>query len=135
MGMHLVIACPYKYQPNPDILKAAEKVARETEANLEILRGPAVASKNADIIYTDVWASMGQEGEADARKQVFPPFALDAAAIDSAAPDVIVMHCLPAHRGLEISDEAMDGPHAVVWDQAENRLHTQKAILFRSLGR
>jgi len=86
------------------------------------------------VLYTDVWASMGQEREHDERVLVFTPFRLDSAAVDRAADDVLVMHCLPAHRGEEITDEVIDGPHSVVWDQAENRLHTEKALLLWLLG-
>jgi len=135
LGMHLRVASPAGFEPDEDVLRRCEEAAAVSGGSVMITNDPDVGTKGTDVLYTDVWASMGREGEADARKQVFPPYALDARAIASAAPDVIVMHCLPAHRGLEISDEAMDGPHAVVWDQAENRLHTQKAILLRSLGR
>jgi ornithine carbamoyltransferase len=87
------------------------------------------AVREADVIYTDVWASMGQEAEAAQRAQVFPPYQVNAALVAKAKPDVIVMHCLPAHRGQEITDDVADGPHSVLWDQAENRMHAQKAIL------
>ncbi len=96
---------------------------------------PIEASRGADVLYTDVWASMGQEDEADERALVFPAYALDAEKLSTvAAPDVTVMHCLPAHRGQEIAAEVIDGPHSVVWDQAENRMHTQKALLLWLLG-
>jgi ornithine carbamoyltransferase len=85
-------------------------------------------------VYTDVWASMGQEAEADERALVFPAFQLNQKLVDAAAPDVVVLHCLPAHRGQEITDEVLDGPHSAVWDQAENRLHTQKALLLFLFG-
>jgi len=90
---------------------------------------PLADCDGADVLYTDVWASMGQEEEAGERTLVFGPYRLDAAAVARAADDAIVMHCLPAHRGQEITDEVIDGPQSVVWDQAENRLHTQKALL------
>jgi ornithine carbamoyltransferase len=93
------------------------------------MNDPEVAAEGADVLYTDVWASMGQEEEHAERVLVFTPYRLDAAALGRASSDAIVMHCLPAHRGEEITDEVIDGPHSVVWDQAENRLHTQKALL------
>jgi ornithine carbamoyltransferase len=93
-----------------------------------------VAAEGADVLYTDVWASMGQEAEHDERVLVFTPYRIDARMVDRAADDAIVMHCLPAHRGEEITDDVIDGPHSVVWDQAENRLHTQKALLLWLLG-
>jgi ornithine carbamoyltransferase len=94
-----------------------------------VFTDPEAAISGADVLYTDVWASMGQEEEADERSLVFPAYRLDQAAVDRAADDVVVLHCLPAHRGQEITDEVIDGPHSAVWDQAENRLHTQKALL------
>ncbi len=93
------------------------------------------AIEGMDVVYTDVWASMGQESEASAREAVFPPFQVNAAVMALAAPDAIAMHCLPAHRGLEITDEVLDGPQSVVWDEAENRLYTEKAILLFALDR
>jgi ornithine carbamoyltransferase len=129
-GMHLIIACPYKYQPQEDILKAAEKAARETGAKLEVIRGPAVASKNADVLYTDVWASMGQEAEQEERKELFKDYKIKMDYVTKLAkPGALVMHCLPMHRGEEIDPEVVDCPQSVIWEQAENRLHMQKAIL------
>jgi len=92
------------------------------------------ATTGADVLYTDVWASMGQEEEADERALVFPAYRLDEAAVERASEDVIVLHCLPAHRGQEITDGVIDGPNSAVWDQAENRLHTQKALLLWLFG-
>jgi ornithine carbamoyltransferase len=96
-----------------------------------ITNDPVEASTGANILYTDVWASMGQEAESDERALVFPAFQLDQKLVDLAATDAVVLHCLPAHRGQEITAEVMDGPRSAVWDQAENRLHTQKALLLR----
>ena len=95
---------------------------------------PLAAVDGADVIYTDSWVSMGQEGESAERMKVFPPYQVNSELLSHARPDAIVMHCLPAHRGLEITDEVMDGPHSVVFDQSENRLHAQKAILTLLLG-
>ena len=103
-------------------------------SSVAVLSDPEEASRGADVLYTDVWASMGQEAEAEERALVFPAYALDGAKVDLAAPDVTVLHCLPAHRGMEITDEVIDGPHSRVLDQAENRMHTQKALLLRLLG-
>jgi ornithine carbamoyltransferase len=96
-----------------------------------VTNDPAGAARGADVLYTDVWASMGREAEADERRLVFTPYQVTQALVDSAANDVIVMHCLPAHRGQEITADVIDGPRSAVWDQAENRLHTQKALLLR----
>jgi ornithine carbamoyltransferase len=99
-----------------------------------MVHDPAEACSGADVLYTDVWASMGQEGEADERALVFRAYQLNERMVKLAAPDVTVLHCLPAHRGQEITDEVIDGPHSAVWDQAENRMHTQKALLLFLLG-
>jgi ornithine carbamoyltransferase len=100
-----------------------------------VTNDPVQAAEGVDILYTDVWASMGQEEESADRSLVFPAYRIDRQAVERAAPNVIVMHCLPAHRGDEITDEVIDGPRSVVWDQAENRLHVQKALLLWLLGR
>ena len=107
---------------------------QRTGGSVRLTHDPIEASRDADVLYTDVWASMGQEAEADERALVFPAYALDAEKVAVAKPDVTVLHCLPAHRGQEITDEVIDGPHSAVWDQAENRLHTQKALLLWLLG-
>jgi ornithine carbamoyltransferase len=133
-GMHVRVATPIGFEPIPQVVHHAEGIAGETGGSIAILNDPVEASKGADVLYTDVWASMGQEGESDERALVFPPYRIDQAAVDRAAPDVIVLHCLPAHRGQEITDEVIDGPHSAVWDQAENRLHTQRALLLWLLG-
>lgn len=126
MGVSIVVACPEGHEPNPEVLEKAKAVSK---ADLIILRDPREAAGKADVIYTDVWVSMGQEGEAEKRKARFRPYQINNSLLSCAREDVTVMHCLPAHRGEEITDEVMDGPHSAVFDQAENRLHTQKALL------
>ncbi len=126
MEMSLVVACPEGYEPHPDILDMTRESAR---GEIIILRDPREAAGRADVIYTDVWVSMGQEKEAEERRAKFRPYQINGPLLSCAREDVIVLHCLPAHRGEEITDEVMDGPHSVVFDQAENRLHAQKALL------
>ena len=121
LGVTLRVACPVGYQPLEDIQAACPEVSVVTD--------PAVAVDGADVVYTDVWTSMGQERAADQRRQAFRDYQVDAALMAKAAPGAIFMHCLPAHRGEEVTDEVLDGPHSVVFDQAENRLHAQKALL------
>ena len=123
-GFDLTLACPEGYEPADHLLARALK-----NAKVCVVRDPLEAADGADVVNTDVWASMGQEGEAESRTLVFKPYQLDERAVQSAAADVIVMHCLPAHRGEEISASVIDGPHSVVFDQAENRLHAQKALM------
>ncbi|MBA3727806.1 MAG: ornithine carbamoyltransferase [Actinobacteria bacterium] len=134
-GMTVRVATPPGYEPIPQVVRRAEDIAAERGGGVEVTNDAAAACRGADVLYTDVWASMGQESEATARTLVFGGFQLSQQAVDAAAEQVIVMHCLPAHRGQEITDEVIDGPHSVVWDQAENRLHTQKALLLRLLDR
>jgi len=134
-GMTVRVATPPGYGPIPQIVQRAQEIGAQTGGGAEVLHDAAKACAGADVLYTDVWASMGQEGEADERTLVFQNYRLDQAAVDLAKPDCIVLHCLPAHRGQEITDEVIDGPHSVVWDQAENRLHTQKALLLWLLSR
>jgi ornithine carbamoyltransferase len=134
-GMTVRVATPLGYEPIPQVVQRAQEIGEGTGGGALVTNDPAEATKGADVLYTDVWASMGQEGEAAARTLVFQTFQLNQEAVDGAAEDVIVMHCLPAHRGQEITDEVIDGPHSVVWDQAENRLHTQKALLLWLLDR
>ncbi len=128
-GMHVRVASPPGFEPIPQVVQRATEIAAETGGSIELMREPIDATIDADVLYTDVWASMGQEAEAEDRSLVFPAYRIDQAAVDRAKDDVIVLHCLPAHRGHEITDEVIDGPHSAVWDQAENRLHTQKALL------
>lgn len=126
MGVRIVVACPEGHEPNPEVIERAKAVSK---ADIIILRDPKEAAGKADVIYTDVWVSMGQEAEAEKRKARFRPYQINNALLSCAKEDVTVMHCLPAHRGQEITDEVIDGPNSVVFDQAENRLHTQKALL------
>jgi ornithine carbamoyltransferase len=129
VGTHFRLACPEGYDPAPELWQAALGFAAETSTVLTLTHDPAEAVQDADAVYTDVWASMGQEEEAAARAEVFAPFQVNAALMARAKPDALVMHCLPAHRGEEITADVLDGPQSVVFDQAENRLHAQKAIL------
>jgi ornithine carbamoyltransferase len=133
-GMHVRAATPPGFEPIPQIVDRARDIAAQTGGSVAVLSDPVEASRGADVLYTDVWASMGQEAEAEERALVFPAYALDAEKVAVAAADVTVLHCLPAHRGMEITDEVIDGPHSRVLDQAENRMHTQKALLLRLLG-
>ena len=128
-GMHVRVASPPGFEPIDQVVRRATEIGERSGGSALVTNDALEAARNADVLYTDVWASMGQEGEAMSRGLVFQPYALDLAAVDAAADDVIVMHCLPAHRGEEIAAEVMDGPHSVVFDQAENRLHAQKALL------
>jgi ornithine carbamoyltransferase len=129
LGMHLRVATPTGFEPIPQVVERAAEIAAETGGSVDVTNDPKAACDGADVLYTDVWASMGQEEEHAERVLVFTAFRLDASAVALASDEVIVMHCLPAHRGEEITDEVIDGPRSVVWDQAENRLHTQKALL------
>jgi ornithine carbamoyltransferase len=128
-GMHIRVAGPSAYQPAADIVDAARRIAAATGGSVRATTDPDEAFDGADIVATDTWVSIGQEGERDDRSAPFEPFAVDAKAMARAAPDAIVLHCLPAYRGNEIAAEVIDGPHSVVWDEAENRLHAQKALL------
>ena len=130
LGLRLTLACPEGFRPDPDIVARA----RAAGATVAIVDRPDQAAAGADVVMTDVWASMGQEHEARARAAAFDGYLVDEALLAGAAPDAIVLHCLPAHRGEEIAAEIIDGPRGVaIWDQAENRLHTHKAILERAL--
>jgi len=129
LGMDFAIATPPGYELPASVWELGQKFAAESGSRILATHDPVEAVREADVIYTDVWASMGQEAEAEARAKVFPPYQVNAALVVKARPDVIVMHCLPAHRGQEITDDVADGPHSVLWDQAENRMHAQKAIL------
>lgn len=128
-GMHVAVATPEGYEPDQKVVKLSTKFAKESGGSLTVTHDPLEAAKDADIIYTDVWASMGEEAEHDKRVKVMKPYQINDNIVSKAKRDVIIMHCLPAHRGEEITDSVIDGPHSVVWDQAENRLHIQKAIL------
>jgi ornithine carbamoyltransferase len=129
LGVDFSMGCPHKYEPQASIWMKALELAKISGAEITLSNDPYEAVANADAVYTDVWTSMGQEAEAKEREKIFAPYQLNAELMKHAKSDAIVMHCLPAHRGLEITDEVIDGPNSVVFDQAENRLHAQKAIL------
>lgn len=129
MGMDVVIASPMGYQPNPSIVAAAQADARANSGSVSVVTSPQEAMTGADVVYTDVWASMGQEAEQAARAEAFKGYEVNKENMALAQPDAIVLHCLPAHRGEEITDEVIEGAQSVVFDEAENRLHAQKAIL------
>jgi len=129
VGMNISAACPKGYEPNAEIVKQAEKNAKHSGAKLEIINEPKKAVVGADVIYTDVIVSMGQDAERERKLKDFKGYQVNAELLKHAKKDVIFMHCLPAHRGEEVAAEVIDGPHSVVFDQAENRLHAQKAIL------
>ena len=133
LGIHCSVATPAGYEPNPEIVHLAQEYARESGAEIEITTDPVAAVRSADAIYTDVWISMGQESESEERKRVFGPYQVNAALLSHASPNAVFMHCLPAKRGLEVTDEVMESPQSVVFDQAENRLHVQKALLLTLL--
>jgi ornithine carbamoyltransferase len=129
LGFDLTLACPEGYDPDKTILERAQSVA-----NVRVVRDPAQAVEGADVVNTDVWASMGQEQEQAIREKAFKGFIVDEALMSRAQQDAIFMHCLPAHRGEEVSAAVIDGPQSVVWDEAENRLHVQKAIMANTIG-
>ncbi|MGC9467338.1 MAG: ornithine carbamoyltransferase [Anaerolineae bacterium] len=129
LGMDFAIATPRGYELHPGAWAVGQRLAAQTGARLLATYDAEEAASEADVIYTDTWTSMGQEEEAQKRRQVFPPYRVDQDKVAQAKDDVIVMHCLPAHRGEEITDAVADGPHSALFDQAENRLHAQKAIL------
>ncbi len=126
------IACPEGYEPDKKMVEQANK---SNVGRVEILRDPAPAAKGAHVLYTDVWASMGQEAEAERRRQIFKGYVIDGALMKRAAPDAKFMHCLPAHRGEEVTDDVMESPQSIVFDQAENRLHMQKAIMVKLMSK
>jgi ornithine carbamoyltransferase len=128
-GMRVSVATPAGYEPIPQVVEIATDLAEQTGGAVACTNDPLEAAAGADVVYTDVWASMGQEGEASARTMLFRPFQVNGHVMDAARPDALVMHCLPAHRDEEITAEVIDGPNSVVFDQAENRLHSQKALL------
>jgi ornithine carbamoyltransferase len=134
LGSSMRIATPLGYEPNPQIVAAAREIAVETGAEIQWLTDPHDAVAGADAIYADAWVSMGQEKETDERAQIFPPYQVNAELMAEAAPHAVFMHCLPAHRGLEVTDEVMDSERSLIFEQAENRLHVQKAILYLLLG-
>lgn len=129
LGGNFTIACPTAFLPSEDVIYAAAAAASQSGAKVRVVHDPIEAVQGADVVYTDTWVSMGQEHESEMRKMIFSAFQVNSTTVSYAKPDAIVMHCLPAHRGAEITDEELDGPQSVVLDQAENRLHAQKAIL------
>jgi ornithine carbamoyltransferase len=134
LGSSIRIATPKGYSCNPEIIAEAKKIAKQTGAKLEFLTDPHAAVAGVDAIYTDAWASMGQEQESEKRAEIFPPYQVNRKLMAEASPHAVFMHCLPAHRGEEATDEVMDSEQSVIFDQAENRLHVQKAILYILLG-
>jgi len=134
LGAHFIIATPEGYDLPTAVLERGREFARESGSQVTALRDPQAAVRGAQVIYTDTWTSMGQEAETEARKRIFPPYQVNAALVALADPKAIVMHCLPAHRGQELTDEVADGPHSAIFPQAENRMHAQKALLARLLA-
>ncbi len=132
-GANITVASPKGYSPDEQVVKYAQEIAKGTGSKIKITEDPVSAVKGANVVYTDVWASMGQEEEIAKRKIIFKDFQINAKLLANAAPGVLVMHCLPAHRGEEITDEVMDSKNSIVFDQAENRMHVQKAILLKLL--
>ena len=128
-GLHVRIGSPEGFDPDPAVLAAAARIAGGTGGSVQVVREPKEAFTGAEVLVTDTWVSMGQEGEAADRMAPFVPFAITSEALRLAAPDAVVLHCLPAYRGKEIAAEVIDGPQSAVWDEAENRLHAQKALL------
>ncbi|NIA29728.1 MAG: ornithine carbamoyltransferase [Actinobacteria bacterium] len=131
LSFSLRLGVPQGYEPDQAIL---ERTMAANVSKIEIIHDPVEAVRGADVVYTDVWASMGKEEEAEERKRIFPPYQVDETLLSKAAQDVIFLHCLPAHRGDEVTDGVMDGPHSVVFDEAENRLHIQKALMVKLMS-
>jgi len=134
LGAHFAIASPEGYDLPDDVVEKGREFARAAGSGVSTVRDAREAVRGAHVIYTDTWTSMGQEAEVETRKQVFPPYQVNAALVAQADPRAIVLHCLPAHRGQELTDEVADGPHSAIFPQAENRMHAQKALLMRLLA-
>ena len=134
VGLNMSVGVPKGYEPDKLVLKEAKVIAESKNAYIKLFHNPTEAAKGADIIYTDVWASMGQEKEAEKRKKIFKEFQVNKNLVKLAKEDVLIMHCLPAHRGQEITDEIIESENSVIFDQAENRMHVQKAILIKLLN-
>ncbi len=134
LGVHVSVASPEGYEPDPQIVADAQEIAKATGAVIEVVRDPKAALQDADAIYTDVWASMGFEEEQKAREVAFRDYQVDEQLARYAKPDYVFMHCLPAHRGEEVSEGVIDGEHSIIFDQAENRLHAQKALMAALIG-
>ncbi|WP_457570296.1 ornithine carbamoyltransferase [Desulfurobacterium sp.] len=128
-GINFYAATPEGYEPMPFYVEKAKEIAKTTGSEIVVTHDPLEAVKDADVVYTDVWASMGQEDEAEERKRLFMPYQVNMKLLKHAKPDVLFMHCLPAHRGEEVTDDVIESCRSIVWDQAENRLHAQKALL------
>jgi ornithine carbamoyltransferase len=131
LGLNFVLACPAGYDPDSKVMADVRRLSAKSGARITVIHDPQVAAQKADVLYTDVWTSMGQEAEEKRRKVAFKPFQINAALLAKANPHAVVLHCLPARRGEEITDDVIDGPQSIVFDQAENRLHMQKAILLK----
>ncbi|HEY3165333.1 MAG TPA: ornithine carbamoyltransferase [Candidatus Limnocylindrales bacterium] len=134
LGLEVRLAHPADYGPNPRIVERATELAAATGAHLTFGTDPAEVVRGADVVYTDAWTSMGQEAQTEARRDAFARYRVDDALLDAAGPGAVAMHCLPAHRGEEITSSVMDGPRSIIWDQSENRLHVQKALLVEVLA-
>ncbi|NWG03164.1 MAG: ornithine carbamoyltransferase [Syntrophaceae bacterium] len=129
VGMDITLACPKGYEPNLEVIIEAKEEGKRTGSHVKVTNDPIEAVRNADIVYTDVWASMGKEKEYEKRSKIFKPYQINTTLVRKAKEDYLFMHCLPAHRGQEVTDEVADSKNSVIFDQAENRLHTQKALL------
>lgn len=134
VGMHVVVASPPGFEPNPGVVSRAKEIATKTGSRITVTNDPMLAVTGADVVYTDVWTSMGQESEYAQRLGIFAPYQVNARLVSAADPAALVMHCLPAHRGEEITEGVIESPRSVVFDQAENRLHAEKAVLVLLLG-
>ncbi len=135
LGIDMVVSCPKGYEPGEDVLRRGRDSAEEQGSRIELTREPRVAVRDADAVYTDTFVSAGMEEEREVREKAFlPEYQVNRQILELAKKDVLFMHCLPAHRGQEVTSEVLDGPRSIVWDQAENRLHTQKALLAEILG-
>jgi ornithine carbamoyltransferase len=134
LGVSVAVASPPDYRPEQEFVERAEALASENDATITITSAPGEAVEGADAVYTDVWTSMGQEHESARRRPAFQPYQVDAALLAQANPQAVAMHCLPAHRGEEVTAEVIDGPRSVIFEQAENRLHVQKALVLTLLG-
>ena len=128
-GMRFIAATPPGYEPEENVVKSARRSAVQSGGTVELTGDPAAAARGADVLYTDVWTSMGQDAERERRLKDLAGFGIDAEMVSSAASEAIVLHCLPAHYGEEITEEVLYGPQSAAWDEAENRLHAQKALL------
>ncbi len=134
LGMHISVASPKGYEPDPEVVQKVLSYAKESGSIVEITNDPYKAVENADAIYTDVWASMGQESQFDEKSKSFSAYQVNEKLMAAAKPDAVFLHCLPAHRGEEVTEEVIDGPKSVVFDEAENRLHAQKAVMVLLMG-